>query len=155
MWFFHFVFLLFFISIICFKFFTFGFRVSSLFIICNFKFFSLCLSLFILFFRFWFFSQFFVFNFRFSFSVYRFLFFVFQYPYFCFSFFAFRFSLLFAFCARRALLAGPRIIFLFFFNTTQFWILSISSCSEHLAHQIDLKKCDPDGFFGEKKNLLL
>ena len=50
----------------------------------------------------------------------------------------------------------PSVHFIFFmFNQRHFWILSMSSCSVHFAHQIDLKQCDSDGFFVEKKNLLL
>ena len=99
--------------------------------------------------------------FRFSFFVFQFSVFVFvicfQFFVFWFSFllFVFRFSLFVfiffasSFCARRALLAGPR------YNATHFSIVSMSTCSVHLAHEIDLKKYDPDGFFVEKKNLFL
>ena len=42
-----------------------------------------------------------------------------------------------------------------YFNERYFWIPSMSSCSVYLARQIDIKKCDPDGFFAKKMNLLL
>ena len=40
-----------------------------------------------------------------------------------------------------------QFIFILYFNERYFWITSMSSCSVYLARQIDIKKCDPDGFF--------
>ena len=46
-------------------------------------------------------------------------------------------------------------IFPLYFNATHFWVLSISSWSVHLAHQIDVRKSYPHAFYVEKMNLLL
>ena len=47
------------------------------------------------------------------------------------------------------------ILFFFMFNQRYFWILSMSSCSVHFAHQIDLKKRYREAFFVKKNDFLL
>ena len=48
----------------------------------------------------------------------------------------------------RSVLAIPVFFNLYlYFNERYFWITSMWSCSVYLARQIDIKKCDPDGFF--------
>ena len=109
------------------------------------------------------------FIFRFSFFVFRFsvFVFVFCFPFFVFWFrfllFVFRFLLFvffffaLSFCARRALLAGPRSQngakrlkrpgnSCFFFKFVPQRIPSMSSWSVQFTHQIDIKKYYPDGF---------
>ena len=153
-------------------FFIFCFRFSSLFSVFHFKFFI---------FR----SSFSLFVFRFLFFVFRFMFFIFCFSFslfivrshFCIvvlrqASFARRPSLysqneakrvkrpgnsgLFAERneVERSVLAIPVYIFLYY-NATHFWILSSTTCSVHLAHQIDLKTWWWEAFFVEKKNLLL
>ena len=126
--------------------FTFSFFLNFL----SFSLFSHFSLLFYVFFTFFHFNCFTLFSLFYTFLPFISLFFLLfslLSPFFIFFhlLFIFFYCVLSSFCARRALLAGPR------FNERYSWIPSISSCSVHFTHQICKKRKKPNVFFVEKR----